>query len=178
MFLIFYLHVMASTLFFLVLLVTVVVEPIALGVPVANNDVDESCEAQFWENGDPYKCSGGLSINLDCKSGMAHLAHTNISKTCTEVKLFWSYPMNNLTMFFETPFTKQQQAYTLEFDNKKLAGIGNIYRLIDGKETEVTTHDSKLIQHSDSNYQVILKFQGPPEMISYGAFVYYNVTRP
>ncbi len=57
---------MASILLFFVLLVTVVVEPIALGVPVTDNDIHESCEAQLQPNDHPYECSGTVSAAGDC----------------------------------------------------------------------------------------------------------------
>ncbi len=108
---------MASTLLFFVLLVTLVVEPIALGIPVTDNGIDESCEAELWENGEPYQCSAVVTVRGGCEAGTLHLGRSNVSKICTSVGLFWSYPMNNLTMFIETPFTEKQQAYTIEFDN-------------------------------------------------------------
>ncbi len=69
---------MASTLLFFVLLFTLVVEPIALGIPVANNDVDESCEAELWENGEPYQCSAVVSVRGECEAGTLHLGRSNV----------------------------------------------------------------------------------------------------
>ncbi|CAF1580642.1 unnamed protein product [Rotaria magnacalcarata] len=66
----------------------------------------------------------------------------------------------------------------LSFDNDHMMGaISNVYRLIDGKETEVTTTASKLIQYADSNYQVVLKLQGPPNLFYYGVFIDYEVAK-
>jgi hypothetical protein len=169
---------MASILFFFVLLVTVVVEPIVLGVSVTDNDIHESCEAQLWPHDEPYQCSGGVSVNLDCQTSKLNLTHTNISQICTSIDLFWSYPVGNLTMIIETPFSKKQQAYTIELNNERVMGaISHVYRLIDGKEIEVTTKESKLIQHSDSKYQVILKLQGPPKLTYYGVFIDYDIIK-
>ena len=169
---------MASTLLFFVLLVTVVVEPIVLGIPVTDNGIDEPCEAELWENDAPYECSAVVSVRGECVAATLHLDRSKVSKLCTSVSLFWSYPVDNLTITIETPFTQKQQAYTLEFDNEQIMSyISHVYRFIDGKETEVTTHDSKLIQHSDSKYQIILKLEGPPTLTYYGVFVHYNVTQ-
>jgi hypothetical protein len=169
---------MASILLFLVLLLTVIAEPIVLGVPVTDNDIHESCEAQLSPHADPYQCSGTVSVRLDCKISTLNLTHTNMSERCNSIDLFWSYPVDNLTMIIETPFSKKQQAYTIELNNERIMGaISHVYRLIDGKEIEVTTKESKLIQHSDSKYQVILKLQGPPKLTYYGVFIDYDVNK-
>ncbi len=52
----------------------------------------------------------------------------------------------------------------------------HVYRIFNNEETEVTTREGTLVQVSDSNYQVILNFQGPPSstrgnvIVVYGAF--------
>ncbi|CAF3280909.1 unnamed protein product [Rotaria socialis] len=158
-----------------VLLVSVIVRPVVLGVPVRDNDVHESCEAQFWSND---LCSGTVSVRGDCKTATLNFAHTNMSEICTSINFFWSYPIGNLTIIIETPFTIKQQNYMVQFDNDHMMGaISNVYRLIDGKETEVTTTASKLIQYADSNYQVVLKLQGPPNLFYYGVFIDYEVAK-
>ncbi|CAF4255003.1 unnamed protein product, partial [Rotaria sordida] len=55
------------------------------------------------------------------------------------------------------------------------ASISNVYRVIDNQKIEVTTTDKKIILDSDSNYQVIVKFQGPPEMRTYGVNIHYDI---
>jgi hypothetical protein len=80
-------------------------------------------------------------------------------------------------MIIETPFTQKKQAYTIYFDNKSMnEAASHVYRVFHGQETEVTTTDSKLIQYSDANYQVILKLQAPSQMSLYGVFINYEVS--
>jgi hypothetical protein len=79
-------------------------------------------------------------------------------------------------MIIETPFTEKQKAYAIYIANEGMMGpVEHIYRLINDQEIEITTTDSKLIQYSDSNYQIILKFQSPSEFTYYGVFIDYEV---
>ncbi|UJR20007.1 hypothetical protein I4U23_023141 [Adineta vaga] len=134
--------------------------------------IEDSCGAGF----NLYSgCSGTITTSRDCKTSKLNLGNTTIT-TCNPVGLFWSYPTDNLTLTIETLFTKEHRAYKIVIDNKQLSGaISHVYRIINGKETEVTTTDEKLFQTSDTNYQVILKLQGPPTIYYYGVFIDYQV---
>jgi hypothetical protein len=161
-----------STTTFL-LLVTVTVISLVRSAPVTNGTID-SCDDRFYPAG---QCSGIIESNGTCQESKFNLGNTNIS-TCISVELFWSYPIDNLTITIETPFTKKQQAYTIYINNEKLQGaIAHIFRVFNGQETEVTTTDKRLIQYSDANYQVILKFQTPPTPVYLGVFINYEVTK-
>jgi hypothetical protein len=81
-----------------------------------------------------------------------------------------------LTAIIDTPFTEKKQAYKLFIENEQLQPyISHVYRILDGRETEVTTTNKTLIQYSDANYQVILKFEGPPTLYYYGVFINYYI---
>ncbi|CAF1434492.1 unnamed protein product [Adineta steineri] len=157
------------------MLVAVMVAAIVQGVPVTDNHMRESCEAHFYSYGaDP--CDGTVSVRGGCKSSTLNFAHTNTSKTCTSVKFFWSYPVDNLTMIIETPFTEKQQQYSIKFNvDRTMGAITNVFRIFGREEILITPAESKLIQPSDSNYQIILKLQGPSKLTSYGVFIDYEV---
>jgi hypothetical protein len=150
-----------------------VIISIIKAAPITENTVHNSCDAEY----DVYQpCSVLLISPPNCKETKLNLTNTNTSKTCTSVNLFWSYPIDNLTTIIATPFTQKKQAYQLYIDNEQLKHyISHVYRILNGQETEVTTTDKTLIQDSDANYQVILKFQGPPKLTYYGVFINYNV---
>jgi len=155
------------------LLMTVTVISLVCGASVTNGNID-SCDDRFYSAG---QCSGIIESNGTCQESKLNLGNTNIS-TCTSVELFWTYPIDNLTITIETPFTQKQQAYTIYINNEKLQGaIPHIFRVFNGQETEVTTTDKRLIQYSDVNYQVILKFQAPPKLTYFGVFINYEVTK-
>lgn len=166
---------MQSSLLFSVLLVAASMESIVLGIPVTDDFTQESCDVRFTTYD---TCSGTLSVSRSCKASMFNLTDSFTSELCTWTNFFWSYPTNNLTIIIETPFTKKQQNYEIRFENDQMkAAIEHVYRLIDGKEIDVTTDEKTLIQKSDSNYQIILKLQAPPELIAYGVYLVYEVVQ-
>lgn len=139
----------------------------------ANPIVDQSCEVHASE---PSDCYTNVWVPNTCHSATLDLTKSEFTKSCNNVTLFWSYPVDNLTITFgnghNTPFT---MAIPTEY---LLAALPHIYRIIDGRETEVTTTKPELIQTSDSNNHIILKFQGPPALYFYGVFInYYFVKR-
>ena len=147
---------------------------LATTVPTTITPV-HSCDAK---RGGYTQCSAPISSPAGCKETKLDLTNTNTSKACTSVSLFWGYPIGNLTTIFATPFTQKKQAYNLHIDNEKLkSSIFHVYRLQNGQEKEVTTTAKTLIQHSDDNYQVILKFSGPRSLLTYGVFINYNSVR-
>ena len=129
------------------LLTTVVIISLVQGTPVTKDTID-SCDAQFYSYS---SCSGTISSTGGCKASTLNLGNTI--------------------------YSKKKQAYTIYVDHECLNGaVSHVYRLFNGQETEVTTTNSKLIQYSDANYQVILKLQGPPRLTYYGVFINYEVT--
>jgi hypothetical protein len=121
-------------------------------------------------------CNAGVNFPPDCNSMVLNLANTELARSCTSVKLFWSYPVKTMTLIIETSSTQKRESYAISMDNRRLKpAISHVYRVLDNQETEITTSDDRLIQESDSNYQVILKFQGPSEMTYYGVSINYDV---
>ncbi len=133
--------------------------------------LDDSCETHIYTL---KTCSAIITFSGNCQSMTVNLSHTEYAQ-CTSNGFFWSYPLNNLTLVIETLFTEKHQAYKISLNNEQLFGaITNVYRIIDNKEIEITTHEKTLIQQSDSNYQVILKFQGPTRLGRYGVNINYE----
>nr|BAJ97444.1 predicted protein [Hordeum vulgare subsp. vulgare] len=131
----------------------------------ARTVINDSCESHLdtLDN-----CAGTISFSGYCYSSKIELHDTEFAK-CTGVYFFWSYPLNNMTLVIETPFTQKRQAFTVSLKTEALAGaVSHVYRIIDDKETDVTTREPVLAQDSDANYQVILKFQGPTHLSRYG----------
>ncbi|CAF1415232.1 unnamed protein product [Rotaria sordida] len=133
----------------------------------------ESCEAKVYSS--PGVCESRLFISKPCDWATLNLGATDF-KTCTDVRLSWDYPTNNLTMIIETPFTQQRQPYAVNLDSYWVFG-GTTYRVLDGKEIELKSDDKVLPQKSDSNYQVVFKLQFPPSLTLYVLFFNYNVTK-
>ena len=166
-------HAMLYFMHALLTVGTAILISLAQGIPIIGGGID-SCNARL----DSYSpCYGTISSSGYCKVSILSLANTNVS-ACTSVRLFWSYPVGNLTMTIVTLFTQRQEAYKVSIDNEALNGaISHVYRLFNGEETEVTTNDNELVQDSDSNYQVIIKLQGPSQLTYYGVFINYKVMR-
>lgn len=157
---------MHSIVFFSILFVTVTGNPIVFGV-------QDACEVQFRTYD---TCSGTLTVKPECKSSMLNLTDSFTSQLCETTLFVWSYPSNNLTIIIETPFTKKHEKYAISLYNDRIIGvIPHVYRIIDGKEIDVTSKEQKLTQYSDSNYQIILKFQAPPSLTVKGADLAYDV---
>ena len=117
-----------------------------------------------------------VSFSDDGKPKILNIASTELATSCSSVELFWSYPVGAMILIIETPFTKKQQSYAVRISNEHLTpAISNVYRIVDNHEVEVTKTDSDLIFDSDANYQVIVKFQGPPQMTYYGVFIHYKI---
>ena len=165
-----YFHTMRLVLLFFTLAACVAVAN-ALAI---SNDHDQPCDARV----DSFAaCTATVSFPGGCSSSTANLTNTDYAR-CKTISFFWSYPQNNLTLIIETPFTSTRQPYTVYFDNEQLmSGVLHVYRLFNNQETEVTTRDKKLIQYSDSNYQIILKLQGPSRLSRYGVNVDYEVVK-
>ena len=80
-----------------------------------------------------------------------------------------------MTFIIETPLTQSKQGYIIYLDNIQLTqGISRVFRVFNSQETEVTTRGDKLIQYSDANYQIILKFEGPKQLSRYGVVIQYK----
>ena len=81
-------------------------------------------------------------------------------------------------MILETSYSKTCQAYKIAFINSALMKcITNIYQILNNKEIDVTTHNDTLTLNSDSNYQVIVKFQAASKHERFIVFIRYDVTK-
>jgi hypothetical protein len=144
---------------------------LALTIIQAETITDDSCETHISKLKD---CDAIISFAGDCQSSIVSLNNTEYAK-CTSNTFFWSYPVNNMTLIIETPSTRIHQAYTIALDNEQLIGaLTNVYRIINNQEIEITTQDKTLIQHSDSNYEIILKFQARTHLSRYGVNIIYK----
>lgn len=92
---------MRSVLFLLLLFMTIV-----LGTPVSDEDNPTSCESYLW---DYETCAGTINGHSGCETSVLNLRNTNTSELCDSVHFFWSYPIDNLLMIIETPFTKNNK---------------------------------------------------------------------
>src|SRR5689334_7785285 len=97
---------MLSTIIFLVLL--------SIGLVQVMPIVDESCKVQIYDGS--TTCSGLIVASRSCNESTANLSKTRF-ELCDAVDLTWSYPMNNLTIIVETPFTQQHQPYAININN-------------------------------------------------------------
>lgn len=158
---------MLSTVSFLVLL--------SIGLIHTTPIVEESCEAELYNRTAP--CNGLIWVTKPCKEATAHLATTSF-KSCDVVALIWAYPINNLTVIIETPFTQQHQPYAIHINNKQIRSSDfSLYRILNGHETKIKSIEDIIVQQSDSNYQVILKVQAETIESLYILPINYNVTK-
>ncbi|CAF0943575.1 unnamed protein product [Rotaria sordida] len=146
---------MLSIIAFLVLIAAILIH----STPI----IQESCTVKILNSSLP--CWTGITSPRTCKSAILNLGDTKY-KSCTTVGLgWWSDSTNSLTINIETPFTQERQPYSIYLNNEQLKQFKDydvkIYRILNGQETELISSDDVIIQSSDSNYQVILKFQGP-----------------
>jgi hypothetical protein len=146
---------MSSIIIFLFLFSIVLVQAGPIG--------DESCIAETLNSSLP--CWTGVTSPRTCKSALLNLGKTHFISCSTIGSGWWSSSTNNLTIIIETPFTQQRQPYAIYLNNQQLKPFKRydvkIYRIIKEQETELISTDDVIVQNSDSNYQVILKFQGP-----------------
>ncbi|CAF1452002.1 unnamed protein product, partial [Didymodactylos carnosus] len=130
----------------------------------------ETCTATVWDSG-TGPCRAAIQTDLECSNSALDIGQTKYV-TCDAVQFSWSYPMNNLTITIGTQYTYQRKPFTLYLDNRGQT----IYRIHDGgQETEITSRDKVIIQYSDANYQIILKFQEADTIGPYLGFINYKV---
>ena len=105
-----------------------------------------------------------------------NLAKTKLSESKDAVEIFWSYPMNILTMIIETGYTPEQQAYAIAFDAESMAqDVKRMYRIVNGEEIEIKAEAGKYMLESDSNGQVVVKLHSWPRMTTYGTSIRYQI---
>ncbi|CAF1363336.1 unnamed protein product [Rotaria sordida] len=143
-----------------------------ISVIIVENSVIKSCKAQVDKLD---TCMSVVQFPGDCNSGIVNMTDTDYEK-CITMSFFWSYPLHNLTLIIKTPFTQQHQLYAIHLDNEQImSAVSHVYRIFNNQEIDVTTKDKTLTQYSDSNYEIILKFQGPDRVHRYGVNIDYKV---
>ncbi|CAF0769905.1 unnamed protein product [Adineta steineri] len=156
---------------FFSLFITLVLISVVHSGTIRDINNDSSCETHIDKLD---TCKAIISFSGDCYSSTVDISKTEYAK-CLTNSFFWSYPLNNMTLIIGTQFTQQQQPYTILIDNEQvISTVSHVYRIINDKETEVTTQEKSLKQHSDTNYQIILKFQGPTKLGRYGVNINYE----
>lgn len=120
------------------------------------------------------QCAADISAPFGCKSTVLNFTNTGFAQ-CQGVNFFYASGANNMTLIIETSFTQQRQPYYLSLANSPIMEIIlHVYRIIDNQEIDITTRNATLVQKSDSNYQIILKFQGPPVSTRGGVHVIFT----
>jgi hypothetical protein len=97
---------MLSLLSLLIVLVAVLIKNIVNAASLNKN----LCETHIIEQS---TCSIGVSFIRLCNASTLNLFNTKLANSSSSVDLFWSDPMNNLTLIIETPYTQQRQTYML-----------------------------------------------------------------
>ena len=147
----------------------------SLGLAQATPIAEDTCIAQLLTPSS--SCWNSIIVPRSCQSATINLGTTDL-KACAAVGLMWSYPTNNLTITIETSFTEQAHAYSIDIDNSQIKDYTiRIYRVRDGQEVEIKSTDDRIVLNSDANYQIILKFQGPPSIFYYGFPLSYTVVK-
>lgn len=136
---------------------------LAIGLVQITFITADSCTAKTLTSS--LSCWSGVVSPRTCQSASLNLGNTEYA-SCSTVGLgWWSDSTNNLTLTIETSFTQQRQPYSINLNNQQLKQFKEFsvkfYRILNNVETELISADDNIRQDSDSNYQIILKFQGP-----------------
>jgi hypothetical protein len=162
---------MAYSISLLGVLVAVLISSIVHAAPLN----DTFCDLHIVEE---ISCYIRVSFAHGCNSSTLTLDNSKFAKLCSSVSLFWSYPTNNLTTIIETPYTQPRQPFTIHLHSRQLKPqISHIYRLSQGQENERKTIGNTMIERSDSNYQIILKFQAATTLTFQGVFIAYELVK-
>ncbi|CAF4488334.1 unnamed protein product, partial [Rotaria magnacalcarata] len=87
-----------------------------------------------------------------------NLANTEIAKSWEKVQINWNYPVDEMTLIIETPFTQKRQPYAISIDNESLTrGTSHVSRIVDDEEIELKKDGCRQVINCDSNYQIVLK---------------------
>jgi len=145
---------------FVVFTYVVLLATTGLSASIKDINITNTCDAPIERYSN---CTGRVESVDGCTSAFVNFTNTP-SAQCTAINYLWTQPADNLTMILETSFTKADQAYKINFDNYSLLElVTHVYQIINNQEIEVTTHTSTLTLPSDSNYQVIVKFETPAQ---------------
>jgi len=158
---------MSATIFFLLVSCVGFIEMVPIG--------EDVCPVRLYDTGS--SCSGLITVDKLCNESIANLAESTL-KTCDAVQLTWSYPMRNLTITIETPYTQQHQDYSIEIDNRNFyESTFHLFRILNGEEISINTPDESVTVKSDSKYQVQLKIVAPYTISLYILNINYKVAK-
>jgi len=91
---------MLSSFSLLIVLVAALISNILNAAPLNNN----LCGTHVTEQS---ICGIGVSFIHLCNASTLNLSNTKLANSDSSIDLFWSYPMNNLNLIIETPYTQQ-----------------------------------------------------------------------
>ncbi|CAF1532468.1 unnamed protein product [Rotaria sordida] len=133
-----------------------------------------SSNMRYFNISEPGKATAALEN--DAETQVLNLVHTELAQSPDSVQLFWSYPTKIMSSITERPFTEQRRPYTVSLHAESLRRpIKNVYRVLNGQQTEIPISNGNIIQQSNSDYQVILQFQAPPNITTYGTYIKYDI---
>ena len=125
------------------------------------------------------KCYLDLYVNSQCKAAVIRFAGTDLTKSCDSVNMFWNYPINNLTLIIDTPYTANKQAYAIRLNTGGLSST--FFRIYQVQKNSICkalkSRKGVITAKCDQDYQVGLKFQGPKYISLFGVFIQYSVVR-
>lgn len=140
---------------------------------VDGSQISDSCHARTSSFA---KCTATVMTD-GCEDSTLNLKDTEFAD-CDSIQFFWSYPQYNLTINIASAFTTKKTAFDVYLQNKEVrTGVNKIFRIRDGQETDETTSDDILVQHSDENYLCILKFVAPERLQRYGVNIDWEVKK-
>ncbi|CAF1123352.1 unnamed protein product [Rotaria sordida] len=157
--------------------IIVLVLSVALANVVMGDDFESDkpqCVLNYGATLPDFPCDGYLSTDSRCNNSFLNIANTPFC-VCSNVSLFWNYPMQNLTITIEAAnYAKLKQPYTVSLNDAFNFPVYRVYP--NGKEVLISRRTATPVaQRSDENYQVVLKFQGPKRLTFYGASIEYQV---
>ncbi|CAF4704228.1 unnamed protein product [Rotaria sp. Silwood2] len=159
---------MFSSLSLTFLFIAVFTGTITYAAPVSN----DVCKANFFDQG---TCDIGVGTSSSCQESTLNLAESKLA-SCKSGSIFWSYPMNTLIVTIETPFSQKRQPFSIRLENEQMKlAISRVCQVSPQGSTELQPIGNIITAKSDSNYQVVLKFEAPPKLTFFGVLIKYTV---
>jgi hypothetical protein len=158
--------------------IVILVLSLALANVVAGDDFqsdEPKCEAHYDMSGPAFPCSGSLFTDSRCNNTFVNILDTPFYD-CSNVRIFWSAPRNNLTLTIEAAnYANLKQSFAVSLSSRSIPVP--VYRIYsNGQEVLISkTEETQIVHTSDENYQVVLKFKGPQRFQLYGLFIEYQV---
>ncbi|CAF3832664.1 unnamed protein product [Rotaria sp. Silwood1] len=159
---------MFSSLSLTFLFIAVFTGTITYAAPVSN----DVCKANFFDQG---TCEIGVGTSSSCQTSTLNLAESKLA-SCNSGSIFWNYPVNTLIVTIVTPYTQKRQPFFIRLDNEQMKlAISRVCQVSPQGSAELQPIGNIITAKSDSNYQVVLKFEAPSTLRFYGVFIKYTV---